>query len=384
MDVESSGLIDNQAPMETNNGNGNVPIDSKAEEEEKLHFQKVINAFKFYKRHSINAIHKREEYLNRLPMDHQKLLRKHGYQNNLDELKEAVETNVKIVNHILADVSEIFENVFQPGNDEATDPRIRPTPFDMDKVQSTLKQIVRDWSSAGADERGKCYAPLLETLEKHFPNNKENIKVLVPGAGLGRLAWEIAHRGYQCQGSEFSLFMLFASNFLLNKISEVDGYKIHPYIHEFCNNKSSKDQLKSVSFPDVDPGSLPEDAKFSMAAGDFLDVFSTPEYVSSQDCVVTCFFIDCAHNILQFVQTIHQVLKSGGTWINLGPLLYHFADIRGEDSIEPDYQVLRACIKDFGFEITEENERVECSYSQNPSSMLDYTYNCVMFTAKKL
>ena len=63
------------------------------------------------------------------------------------------------------------------------------------------------------------------------------------------------------------------------------------------------------------------------------------EYVSSQDCVVTCFFIDCAHNILQFVQTIHQVLKSGGTWINLGPLLYHFADIRGEDSIEPDYQV---------------------------------------------
>merc|ERR1711973_268866 len=101
-------------------------------------------------------------------------------------------------------------------------------------------------------------------------------KVLVPGAGLGRLAWEIAHRGYQCQGSEFSLFMLFASNFLLNKISEVDGYKIHPYIHEFCNNKSSKDQLKSVSFPDVDPGSLPEDAKFSMAAGDFLDVFSTP------------------------------------------------------------------------------------------------------------
>ena len=74
-------------------------------------------------------------------MDHQKLLRKHGYQNNLDDLKEAVETNVKIVNHILADVSEIFENVFQPGNDEATDPRIRPTPFDMEKVQSTIKQI---------------------------------------------------------------------------------------------------------------------------------------------------------------------------------------------------------------------------------------------------
>lgn len=44
-----------------------------------------------------------------------------------------------------------------------------------------------------------------------------NIKVLVPGAGLGRLAFEIARQGFQCQGNEFSLFMLFASNFVLNR-----------------------------------------------------------------------------------------------------------------------------------------------------------------------
>ena len=43
------------------------------------------------------------------------------------------------------------------------------------------------------------------------------MKVLVPGAGLGRLALEIARQGYTCQGNEFSLFMLFASNFVLNK-----------------------------------------------------------------------------------------------------------------------------------------------------------------------
>ena len=29
-----------------------------------------------------------------------------------------------------------------------------------------------------------------------------------------------------------------------------------------------------------------------------LIVYSTPEYVSSHDCDVTCFFIDCAHNII--------------------------------------------------------------------------------------
>merc|ERR1711862_824692 len=312
-------------------------------------------------------------------MEHQKLLKKHGYQDSLDYLKQAVEKNMEIIQHILKDVDGIFENVNYQSEAES-DPRVRPTPVDMDKVQSTIKQIVRDWSSVGAEERSKCYGPLLDSLESLYPDNKENIKVLVPGAGLGRLAWEIANRGYQCQGSEFSLYMLFASNFLLNKAITVDGYRIQPYIHEFCNNKDSKDQLREVTFPDVDASSLPEDAKFSMAAGDFVDVYSGPEYVSSQDCVVTCFFIDCAHNILQFVQVIHRVLKTGGVWINLGPLLYHFSDVKGEDSIEPDYNTLKAIIKDMGFEFTEEKEKVETSYSQNASSMLQYTYNCVMFS----
>jgi len=66
--------------------------------------------------------------------------------------------------------------------------------------------------------------------------------------------------------------------------------------------------------------------------------------------VTTCFFIDCAHNVVEFVETIHKILKPGGIWINLGPLLYHFADMRGENSIEPSYDVLKDIIKKFGFE----------------------------------
>ena len=102
-----------------------------------------------------------------------------------------------------------------------------------------------------------------------------------------------------------------------------------------------------------------------MAAGDFLEVYSTPDYVSSHDCVVTCFFIDCAHNIIQFVQTIHRILKQGGTWLNLGPLLYR---------IEPDYQTLKTIIQDLGFEFETEETTVPCTYSQNKTSMLQYSY----------
>jgi carnosine N-methyltransferase len=46
-----------------------------------------------------------------------------------------------------------------------------------------------------------------------------------------------------------------------------------------------------------------------MAAGDFLDVYNEAEYVGSLDAVVTCFFMDCAHNILDFMQTIHRVIR---------------------------------------------------------------------------
>ena len=44
-----------------------------------------------------------------------------------------------------------------------------------------------------------------------------NIRVLVPGAGLGRLAHEIARLGFTCQGNEWSFYMLCAAHFVLNR-----------------------------------------------------------------------------------------------------------------------------------------------------------------------
>ena len=236
---------------------------------------------------------------------------------------------------------------------------------------TNLKQVVTNGSS--------------QALTALYPDRGSRCekKVLVPGAGLGRLAFEIAAQGFECQGNEFSLFMLFASNFVLNKTSAVDCFKIHPYLHNYCNNVESRDQLLAINFPDVDPSQLPEDARFSMAAGNFVDIYSEPNYLASQDAVVTSFFIDCAHNIVEFIQVIHGVLKKGGVWINLGPLLYHFSDQRDEDSIEPAYSTVRAVIEEMGFSFVSEEQNVAATYSQNPRSMLQYKYNCVFFTAKK-
>ena len=110
----------------------------------------------------------------------------------------------------------------------------KTAPMDIEKLQSTLKQFVRDWSEVGKEERDMSYAPILQELDRLYPKIGDNndsgldttgksaparskVKVLVPGAGLGRLAFDIANNGFECQGNEFSLYMLIGSNYVLNK-----------------------------------------------------------------------------------------------------------------------------------------------------------------------
>ena len=64
-------------------------------------------------------------------------------------------------------------------------------------------------------------------------------------------------------------------------------------------------------------------------------------------------------------------------------LFHHLPDQRGEDSIEPSYATLRAVIKELGFAFLAEEQGRTCTYDQDPTSMLQYQYNAVFFTAKK-
>ena len=65
-----------------------------------------------------------------------------------------------------------------------------------------------------------------------------------------------AHRGYECQGNEFSLFMLLASNFVLNKCKTRNCSTLYPWIHQFTNNFQAEDVVRPALFPDVNPNDL--------------------------------------------------------------------------------------------------------------------------------
>jgi carnosine N-methyltransferase len=94
-------------------------------------------------------------------------------------------------------------------------------------------------------------------------------RVLVPGAGLGRLCVEAAAAGFETQGNEFSYFMLLTAAFMLNSTVCAEQWTVHPWLHMTCNNQSDADQLRGVAVPDVVPGSVVPPGLLSMCAGDF-------------------------------------------------------------------------------------------------------------------
>ncbi|KAH8858866.1 Carnosine N-methyltransferase [Schistosoma japonicum] len=341
----------------------------EAAEMDHHHFVKTLAAFKFFGPHLLKRVERSRAYYHSLPPAHHKLIRE--FDENLKNIEQCISHNndliVNIIKHSAPDIFngehayELNPNVTPNGkdlNDGQTVPvkeKFGPFAFtdtEMDKVRSALKQFVRDWSVEGKPERDICYQFVIDDVLELFNPKKINpadVNILVPGAGLGRLAWELAHHGYTCQGNEWSLYMLIPAYFILNTCKQINEYKLYPWVAQFCNNMSREDQMSPVYFPDV----------------------------YTWDCIATVFFIDTAHNILNYLDTIWSILKPGGYWINFGPLLYHFSDIPGEDSLELSYSELRLAIKRLGFEILREETGIQCGYTQNPSSMLSYNYNCV-------
>ncbi|KAF5269834.1 hypothetical protein FQR65_LT05880 [Abscondita terminalis] len=348
--------------------------------EERRYFLSVLSTFESYREQSIIRIERREKYLRSLPPDHQLWLKR--YNEDLESFKKCVHKNADFIPIVVQNAHTIFDNILCNDNTSHSETEVGTLSEGLDKVQSVFKQLMRDWSALGFAERKQCYDPIIEEIELQFPPEKFEIKdvnVLVPGAGLGRLAFEIASRGYSCQGNEFNLFMLIVSFYVLNLCKKVDEFTIYPWIHQYCNNLTAEQQMMSVTFPDVRPMPTPE-SKFSMTAGDFLEVYSIP---NEWDCVATCFFIDCAANVVQFIELIYHILKPNGVWINLGPLLYHYSDVKYEKSIEPSFQVLSEVIKKVGFTMEKIRMGLKTTYCQNPMSMLQYEYNSVFFVCRK-
>ena len=327
------------------------------------------------------------------------------------------------------------------------------TKIDLDKARSTLHQLYRDWSAEGAVERGACYGPVVEDLVQRFgsvlssssaaaaPTMRSSAEtadivnhntppsppnILVPGAGLGRLVFDLARLGFAAEGNELSYHQLFTSSYILNHTTSANQHSLYPFAHTFSNHLSRADQLLRVSIPDVHPGSCqPLKGSMSMTTGDFTSVYAQDEYESRFDAVATVFFVDTTPNLLAYVETMKRCLRRGGWWINVGPLLWHFGekekerekdddgnDDDGDDdgqgkqkeqktdmeldnkqtkigstggSVQLTDQEVVKIVEASGFEIElHETGKLSTGYVQNSKSMLLNTYRPSHWVARKL
>ena len=269
---------------------------------------------------------------------------------------------------------------------------VRCSPQDAEKVRYVLKDLVRNWGAEGAPERAQSFAWLLAELRERLPPPAADApaggrpRVLVPGAGLGRLCLEVAGLGYEVQGNEWSYYMLLTSSFLLNHAERVGQWAIHPWIHSPNNNVADADQRREVRIPDVLPQGLVRfPGQLSMCAGDFVEVYGRADQRGRWDCVVTCFFLDTAHNVLAYLEVLRHCLRDGGVWINLGPLLFHWADSHtyldsDELSIEMCLEDVLAAAQRLGFAFARRPELVGARYTSNAESMMATEFWCASFS----
>ncbi|KAH7106861.1 N2227-domain-containing protein [Auriculariales sp. MPI-PUGE-AT-0066] len=430
-------------------------IHEDEEAEELAAFGKVIAAFRNYERDAHSANNRRRKDAYRVPFPDRELLHQLGWHEKLVDVDEAIAVNAKFVKTLVAQTQifgEQGEEVVNPNiddddgyeEDESRDNKMqdlsserhdahypahgshshshggqphshgsrghshghpqtavasvprktqddRPSENEMEKVRSTIKQFVREWSAEGKAERDQCYAPMLEALLKSFEHipeaNRGSVRVLVPGCGLARLAYDVAALGFASQGNEFSQYMLLASHFILNRTSKINQHTIYPFIHSFSNVRRREDLLRQVRVPDVLPSAI-LGRDFSLVAGDFVEVYSKESTEDEPqhglwDAILTCFFLDTAKNIMEYLRIIHSILKPDGVWINLGPLLWHFENNNtGDVSIELDLEELMQLIDMAGFRI-ETQRTIDTTYATSIGGMLTYLYSAQFWVARK-
>ncbi|KAF3357007.1 hypothetical protein VdG1_03565 [Verticillium dahliae VDG1] len=232
---------------------------------------------------------------------------------------------------------------------------------DIDKARSTLRQFFRDWTAAGAAERQASYSPVFAAVESQRArlattsssssgnDSGANLSVLVPGAGLGRLVFELCRAGCDVEGNEISYHQLLASDFILNHTKTAGQFTIFPWVHTFSNHRTRENHLRSYAVPDLHPGTAlasvsslssppSQPGTMSMCAADFLCLYGDEARRATYDVVATLaddevmalvervgFVVEARETdrpapYIQDDESMMQTLYRASTWVARKPL----------------------------------------------------------------
>lgn len=343
----------------------------------------ILPQFGLYEQWHVWFVQSLEQDFAIMKVESQRLLP--TFKDKLAEMKRSISTNQSFLHSLQTSGWKLISDFGRDQKEES-----RPEEHLMDKITAMFDQITREWTQEGAKERAQSFSIILDCVQALYPpEERQKVRILVPGCGVGRLPWEIARLGFSVEANELSWFMLLAMRLILS-CANADVYSIAPHATEPKNQVSSTLQNRVLAVPDVNPSLLglkPDGAPFiCLSSGDWLHVYG-PEHYGKWNCIVTCFFLDTASCLLEYVERISVLLSRGGAWINFGALAYHYA---GQESAKPSrktieltYLELKTALPQFGFQLQEEKTRIECQYCQDPNSLKHRFYDAVYFVAVK-
>ncbi len=248
------------------------------------------------------------------------------------------------------------------------------------RVVESLCHYARDWSVKPNDE----IIPLLRYIKNQtMPLNDKNTTVIVPGSGLGRVAHTLASEMNfsSVHAIEFSWLMTLMNEFMYLKSGINDSLNVYPYLHTYSNHFKTADQLRPVQIQH----SLEKPSNLNIHTEDFTKFAIAEHLETGQDpenvVFVTCFFLDTAENLVEYIQAINRIsgsFKGVKKWINVGPLKYGTAA-----QIELSDEELKLLVESMGWKITDEQEPELLGYLTDKKGLWQGYYNVSKWTATR-
>ena len=305
-----------------------------------------------------------------------------NYKEKIEKVKKGIQLNQDFYNKVASLYYPKFDYIVVT-NEEYEQHRY----FEEGLIREFFMScLMRDWTLESKPERDNNYGNILKEVKKYFDyDNKElmkknDYKVLVPGTGCSRMAFELAKRGFNVEVNDFCYIYILCDDYLFN-YSHKNEFQFCPSIHTFSNNYTEASVLKRYAFPDVDIRDELQKAEakpINFIKGDFLLLYKGKKDIF--DCIVTLFFIDVSKNIIEYVEIMHDLLKKGGVWINLGCLDYFYS--RNHSSIDLTWDELRLVIQNYDFELKNEVTGF-VPYGVKQGSTVSDSYGTVLFSAVK-
>eukprot|EP00928_Gymnodinium_smaydae_P049249 TRINITY_DN33049_c0_g1_i1.p1 TRINITY_DN33049_c0_g1~~TRINITY_DN33049_c0_g1_i1.p1 ORF type:complete len:417 (-),score=47.07 TRINITY_DN33049_c0_g1_i1:57-1136(-) len=308
-------------------------------------------------------------------------------QRRADLIRKARDANRKYIEAVIADLPDMCDGplppparpvaeMVAPGDGAGSLPA-----SSYGSMASVFLHLFRDWSADCSHVLTSTYRPAVELLQKFLPDGGN---VLLPGAGLGRLALEIAREGYQVEANDASKLFLTFADYVLNR-APAAGASIFPLAHVFSENWSHDQQYLEIKVPSPPPadllngGKLGKRAPISLVPGDFAKVYGVGGTRHRRfDAIVTCFFIDTASDIAELFGILDGLLNEGGVWVNIGPLNW-----RKEARLKLNMEEIIQVWQQMGYEFVA-RESKDCDYHlATGQKMYTETYKCSLTAAIK-